>query len=214
MAASTSTKEADKRAKAFVDYMNKTYKKLSADAAKIAKSGKGMATGKDLDYYKNFPTVTFAVNKGNTKLHSPQDKAEGLSAGRTQVCWSAHMVDKARHINTKVNGKTVNHTVKTALGVYHADYAKHWAAGLKTAKLRNWDNGLTWAEGDPPHVELPNSKIADFTDDLVKQCLTHYAKITRKDGKKKNTDFEKKYAKELAPYLKKYATKKGAKAAP
>jgi hypothetical protein len=200
------TKEADKRAKIFISFMNNTYKKLHSDAQRTLKTGLGVESGKDPEYYEKFPKVTFSMNRGKTKLQSPLHKAIGLSAGRTSVCWSAHMVDKARHINTHVNGETCNQAPKQMrlLGIYHDEYRINWVKGLKKSRLRNYGNKLYWAENDPPHVELPNSKVADFGNPLVQECLDHYARLTRKEGKKKNTNFERDYARALKTHVEKY----------
>jgi len=188
------TKEIEKRSKNFVDHMNSVYKKLFADAKKGG---------------EEFPKVTFALGKGdNTKIRSPERQAEGVIKQNTKVCWSAHMMDKARHINTTVDGKLANNksTRATLLGDNLADYKKNWVEGLKKAKLKSAGGGLKYIDWDGPHVELPASKPSK-TDPLVLKCLEEYARLTRKKGKKKNVKFEENNKAQLEPFLKKYEKK-------
>ncbi|MBL4807658.1 MAG: hypothetical protein JKY31_10265 [Rhodobacteraceae bacterium] len=188
------TKEIVKRSKTFVSNMNALYKKLLADAKKEG---------------EEFPKVTFALGQGsNTKLRSPEKQAEGVILKNTKVCWSAHMVDKARHVNTTVNGSLANKksTRASLLGDHLGDYKKNWIAGLKKAKIRSAGGGLKYIDWDGPHVELPDSKPSK-TDPLVLKCLDEYARLTRKSGKKKNASFEKKNKTRLESYFKKYEKK-------
>jgi hypothetical protein len=54
-------------------------------------------------------------------------------------------------------------------------------------------------------VELPDAKLP-FADKRVQECLAHYAKLTRDDGKKKNASFEK--DSQIKKYLEDYEKKK------
>jgi hypothetical protein len=50
---------------------------------------------------------------------------------------------------------------------------------------------------------LADARLAK-NDARVLACYEEYAKLTRKDGKKKNDKFEKQFGKDLEKYLKKY----------
>ena len=56
-------------------------------------------------------------------------------------------------------------------------------------------------------VSIPNSKVKR-TDSRAEACLEEYVRLTRKEGKRRNKSFEKKYAPTLAPYLERYARKR------
>lgn len=192
--------EVTKRSKKFIAYMNATYRGLLKNAETNVKIGLFP------EFYGTFPKVTFEINRGDTGLQTPEHKAEGIVCKRSSTCRSAHLVDAARHINTRVNGKVANQKGKQAkaFGDHFEQFQEIWADGLKAADLRNYANKLIWAKQDPPHVELPNSKIRKLGDPLVQKCLAAYARKTRLEGRKHNTKFEKRYKTALKKHLEKY----------
>jgi hypothetical protein len=151
------------------------------------------------------PVVTFALDTSRvTKSRTPAEQAEQVVRGglNSTVCWGAHMADKAMHVVMKVDG-TVNWDPKKTMAEDFVAFKKKWAEAMKSKGLKNFEGGDGWGEGDAFHLELSDSRIA-HTDDRVVACLKEYAKLTRKDGKNKNDEFEKKYAKELKKYLDPY----------
>ena len=54
------------------------------------------------------PVVTFVFDSNPaTKGRTPTEQAEQVVAGRSWVCWGAHMADKAPHVLMKADGKVV-----------------------------------------------------------------------------------------------------------
>jgi hypothetical protein len=152
--------------------------------------------------------VTFVVGdrKGN-KSRTPKEQAELLVGGSTQVCWSAHMADKARDLHMKVDGK-ISWEPKDAFGDDFDAFKKKWGEAMKKNGLKNAAGGDGWPSWDEFHVELPDSKVSR-TDERATACIAEYARLTREDGKKQNAKFEKEYAKLLQPHLAKYEKKTG-----
>ena len=149
------------------------------------------------------PEVTFVLDPNPaTKCRTPAEQAEQVVAGRSQVCWGAHMADKARHVIMKADGK-VTWDPKTIMGDDFDAFKKKWADAMKAKGLKNAKGGDGWYDGDSFHLEMADSKISK-TDDRVKACLEEYARLSRKEGKGKNDKFEKDYASLLKDYLKKY----------
>ena len=149
------------------------------------------------------PVVTFALEQNpKTKSRTPAEQAAEVSAGRSMVCWGAHMADKARHVVMKANG-SITWDYKKTMGGDFEEFKKCWAAAMKRNGLRNAKGGDGWFEGDAFHLEMPDSKISK-TDVRVAACLDEYARLTREDGEKKNDRFETTYAKELNKYLAPY----------
>lgn len=169
--------------------------KKSGDKAK-AKPGKKAAPSK----------IEFTMDpNAATKSRTPAEQAAEVAAGRSWVCWGAHMADKARHVIMKVDGK-ISWEPKKVFDDSFNDFKKAWAKAMKDNKLKNAEGKDGWYDGDSFHLELDDSKI-DKTDERVAACLEEYVDLTRNKGKKQNDTFEKKYAKDLKPYIDK-ATKK------
>lgn len=152
------------------------------------------------------PVVSFVFDPSKaTQARTPAEQAAQVVAGRSWVCWGAHMADKARHVMMKVDGK-VSWDPKKALGEDFDEFKKIWAATMKRHGLKNAAGKDGWYEGDAFHLELSDSKIAK-TDDRVKACFDEYARLSRQENKGKNDKFEKNYASDLKAYLEKYTPK-------
>jgi len=152
------------------------------------------------------PLITFALDpSGVTKCRTPAEQAAQVVAGRSLVCWGAHMADKARHVIMKSDGK-VTWEPKKAMGDDFDAFKKSWASTMSRHGLKNANGKDGWYEGDAFHLELADSKIAR-SDERVKACFEEYTRLSRKENKGKNEKFEKDYAKDLKPYLEKYTPK-------
>jgi hypothetical protein len=149
-------------------------------------------------------SIVFDPSKA-TLARTPAEQAQQVVAGRSWVCWGAHMADKARHVMMKVDGK-VSWDPKKALGDDFDAFKKAWASTMKKHGLKNAAGKDGWYDGDAFHLELSDSKIAK-TDDRVKACFDEYARLSRQENKGKNDKFEKNYASDLKAYLEKYAPK-------
>lgn len=150
------------------------------------------------------PEVTFILDPNSaTKCRTPAEQAAQVVSGRSDVCWSSHMADKARHVIMKADGK-VTFDYKKTMGDDFDAFKKKWGEVMKAKGLKNFKTGDGWAEGDAFHLEMADSRISK-TDDRVKACLDEYARLSRQEkGGKKNTSFEKTYAGLLKEYLAKY----------
>lgn len=154
------------------------------------------------------PVIAFALDKGSaTKVRTPEEQAAQVAAGRSWVCWGAHMADAARHVVMKVDGK-IEWDPKKAFGADWSAFQTLWAATMKKHKLKNARGGDGWFSGDGFHLELADSKMAK-TDPRCKACLEEYARLTRTGKNKPNAKFEKAYPALLAPYVAKYEKKAG-----
>ena len=141
----------------------------------------------------------------DTKGRSPADQAVDVVNNKSQVCWSAHMADRARHVFMYVDGKgTLD--FKKALGDDFDAFKKTWKDVMSDNKLCNADGNAGWCDWDAMHLEIPESKIS-FDDARTKACFEEYARLSRKEKKGTNPRFEKAYAKELKSYLDKYESK-------
>lgn len=200
------TAEADKLRKARLEQQKKDEAAAKKEAEK-AKADKKPADKKAAE--KKVvppPEVTFALSPTKeSKSRTPAEQAELLVAGSTKVCWSAHMADKARHVLMKVDGK-VAWEAKKAFGEDFEAFKKKWGEVMKKYGLKNAAGGDGWPTWDEFHLELPNAKVAR-TDERACACLDEYARLTRKEGKKQNADFEKTYAKLLKTFVEKYEKK-------
>ena len=149
------------------------------------------------------PEVNFRLSKTTvSKSRTPAEQAKLVVQGSTYVCWSSHMADKARHVTMKVDGK-ISWKPKTAFGDDFATFKKKWGEVMKRHGLKNASGKDGWPSWDQFHLELPDSKVAR-SDERAKSCLDEYARLTRKEGKKKNSSFESKYSKFLKTYVEQY----------
>jgi hypothetical protein len=198
----------EKRTKSFADDMTEVCAKLRK--ARMEAMEKGEKKGDKKDDKKKAaepPEVTFAMERTPvTQFRTPADQAVELVKGSTKVCWSAHMADKARHVIMKADGK-ITWDPKKAMGEDFDAFKKKWAEAMKSNGLKNADGGDGWYNSDAFHLELADSKISK-TDERAEACMDEYARLTREEGKKQNQAFEAKYAREMAPYLKKYEKNK------
>jgi hypothetical protein len=152
------------------------------------------------------PVVTFVLDPAKeTKGRTPAEQAAQVVAGRSWVCWGAHMADKARHVIMKADGKITWDAKKTMAEDFN-DFKKAWAKAMSKHGLKNANGKDGWYDGDAFHLELADSKIAR-TDERVKACFEEYARLSRKEDKGSNDKFEKDYAHDLKPYLDKYPAK-------
>jgi hypothetical protein len=165
---------------------------------------------KDPKKVEDPPVVTFVFDPNPvTKVRTPAEQAEQVVAGRSWVCWGAHMADKARHVIMKADGK-VTWDAKKTMGDDFDAFKKQWADAMKGKGLKNAKGADGWFDGDAFHLELSDSKIAK-TDERVVACLDEYARLSRQENKGKNDKFEKDYAALLKDYLKKYEPKEAVK---
>jgi hypothetical protein len=157
------------------------------------------------------PVVTFDMSPAKeSSVRTPAQQAQEVIEKQSNVCWGAHMSDKARHVRMKVDGKLDFDYVK-ALGEDFNAFKKKWGEVMKNYKLKNYTGTDGWAEGaDKFHLELPESRISRSGERAL-ACLDEYARLTREEGKKKNEKFEKKYTNLLKPYVEKYEKKPGPK---
>lgn len=159
------------------------------------------------------PDLTFSVSQNkNSKVRTPAEQAEQVAAGRSWVCWSSHMSDKARHILIKSAGKPIHEIRDLKLVLRRLDwkfeeFKDRWVALLKKHDLLNYKAKLAWGDGDEFHVEMPDSKL-EQSDVRAQSCLAEYARLTRQNGHAKNAKFEKGYSALLKPHVDKYETKK------
>ena len=191
----------EKVVKAFAsDISDSATKLLEASADKKAKAkSKDDKKGSKKDDGKP-PTIEFILNSNPaTKSRTPAEQAEEIVAGKSWVCWGAHMADKARHVIMKVDGK-VNWDPKKVFDDDFPDFKKLWTSAMKSNGLVNANGGDGWHDGDSFHLELPGSKIAK-ADERAKACFEEYVRLTREEGKDKNDKFESDYAKDLKPYI-------------
>lgn len=197
---------ADDMTSACADLRKASMDKAKKEAEKAAKDKKDEKTKDDKKKETEPPVITFALDPGkDTKSRSPAEQAAQVVAGRSWVCWGAHMADKARHVIMKVDGK-INWDAKKTLGDDFDAFKKSWAEKLKKRGLKNANGGDGWFDGDAFHVEMADSKIAK-TDKRVEACFEEYARLSRKEDKGKNEKFEKEYASDLKSYLEKYTPK-------
>ncbi len=205
--ADDSSTDIDKRAGRFCRDMEGAWADFKkTKGTKDKKSSKADEASKDATPAE-IPTLTFSVSKNSSSnSRTPKQQAAEVAAGRSSVCWSAHMSDKSRHILMTVDGKAVTDSAKVEklLGDYFDDFTSTWGMELKTCGLVNYRGRDGWGgAGDGFHVELPESKISQ-TDERAVACMEEYARLTREDGKKKNDKFEREYASSLKGILKKY----------
>lgn len=141
---------------------------------------------------------SLSPNKAS-KSRTPAEQAAEVAGGRSWVCWSAHMADKARHVIMSVNGK-VTWDSKKVFGLNFAEFKKQWAANMRKHGLKNYKGQDGWGDGDEFHLELPDAKV-ERTDERAKACLREYVRLTREAGKQKNAKFEESYKALLQPYI-------------
>lgn len=199
-----------------IDSIASSFAKLmTAEAAKLRQSALDKQAKAGGDQAK-IPVVTFEVNTSvdkTTGVRTPAEQAVFVSKGTSNVCWSAHMSDRARDVIMKVDGKRSWQDLEDAFGddscgpgTNFDTFKKKWVEVRRSLGLKDAGGGDTWFDKDPFHVELPDAKISR-TDERAKACLEEYARLTREKKQRQNPGFEKTYAKLLEPYLKDYEKK-------
>jgi hypothetical protein len=183
------------RCKKFISGLERRCAKLHVETKKLIE--KHQASGGLRAKANAFPSglkVRISPNQ-KANFRTPKQQADSLTK-RSKTCWGAHMSDKARHINIK------------------SDDVKEWQAGLsgftadkwhkelfkgvfvmamKDAGLVNWLDKPDWGEGDEFHLQLEGAyKRTAIAKKRELACVEEYLRLTRKKGKKKNVDFEKK----------------------
>ncbi len=195
--------EGEKKAQA-----KKDAKKSDSDKKSDKKDEKGT------DWDKKLHTVTFRCStRKETLTRTPEAQATEVAEHDSWSCASAHMVDKARHVEMVLNG-ALSWKLETAFGTGEKQFvtaSAFWKYfGTLFAK-----HGVVNASGKPEvhskdkfHIELPESKVPR-SDKKVKTCIECYAKKVyleqEKYPKGPNTKFENAYkCAELTAAIKKY----------
>ncbi len=167
--------------------------KRAAKIATLTKAG-------DAEADKKLVKVRFKYSSGKGSiLRSPEQQAIYVSDGTSWTCAGSHMVDKARHVLMMYapagKKEKASWKLSEAFGskdhhfVTLSDLKKKWKTLMSTHGLKNHKGGDGMGGGDEFHFELPDSKVP-HSDKRVQACLVHYAKITRLEGRKKNSKFE------------------------
>lgn len=153
-----------------------------------------VATGETIPEDQLFPAKVKGRIKstGKAGFRSSAEQADSLTK-RSPSCFSAHMTNKARHVNVSVNGG------KFCAGLSGLKLSKDnqkrfkaaWVAAMKRAGVHNNKGVLAWGQGDEFHLQLPGAyKRSSQTRNLERKCLDAYLKLTREGSNPKNTDFE------------------------
>ena len=153
----------------------------------------------------DLPELKVTVSKlAVTKVRVPKEQAEQIVKGVSWTCSSAHMGDNARHVALSKAGKYVAKPSTDLTADEFKAFTEAWNAAMTANGLKNYAGKDGFNESDAYHLELPDSKLP-FSDKRVQECLVHYAKMTREDGKKKNEKFEKDA--QIKKYLDEYEKK-------
>src|SRR5262249_25125953 len=98
--------------------------------ARLEKQKKSQGTDKK-SKQASVPVVTFSLSQNKeSKVRTPAEQALQVANGKSWVCWGSHMVDKARHVLMKVDGK-VSWDAKKALGEDFEAFKKTWGELMK-----------------------------------------------------------------------------------
>jgi len=145
---------------------------------------------------QTMPRITFSVSPNrSSSFRTPAEQAREVVAGRSHVCWGAHMSDKARHILPRVDGRAITDgdEFERLLGPNLPWFQALWASELRSQGLLDAGGGTTWFKKsglhDQLHVELPHAKI-DQTDSRAQACVDEYARLLRVESKSQNHAFE------------------------
>lgn len=129
------------------------------------------------------------------RARSPEDQARMIARNVSWTCNSSHMTNSARHVYLYQDGQIVWNlkSLETALG--KDDYAmvmSLYAMAMKRQGLMNHKGTGTFEPGggDPYHVELPASRLAQEDKSIV-QCVQEYARLVKSGEGKQNKDFER-----------------------
>ncbi len=147
------------------------------------------------------PTMTFQVSSNKkSSFRTPAEQAAEVAAShpKSNACWSAHMSDKARHILPRVDGRWIfdGDDLETILGDHLPWFKALWASELRVNALLNAGREACWMEKKPGakftdqlHVELHNARI-DQNDERAAACVDEYARLVKKEGGRRNAEFE------------------------
>lgn len=81
--------------------------------------------------------MTFKIDKVNGSIRTPAQQAALVVKGTSQVCWSAHMADKARDILMFADGRYVSGSVKKIMGDDFEAFKKAWLSNRKSIGLKD-----------------------------------------------------------------------------
>lgn len=189
-------------------------KTISGSGGAKAGSGGAKKDDKPTDWDKQLHTVTFRCSTRTVTLtRTPEAQATEVAKHSSWSCASAHMVDKARHVEMVLNGK-LSWELKTAFGtgdkqfVTEAAFWKYFGTLFSTHNVVNASGKPEVHGKDKFHLELADAKVPR-SDKKVKECMDCYAKKiyleVEKHPKGPNSDFEKNFkSAELAASIKKY----------
>ena len=205
------------KSKAMAVALNKAVKikraaKVAALKAADAKAAKADPAAKPpADPEKRVNTVSFAVSKfsSSSKRTGAQQAAEVMS-GKSWTCSSGHMTDAARHVGMYYaepgKAKTLAKKGADPFGneekhfMTFAEFKAEWSKQMKLQGLKNYKAKDGYADGDVYHVELPESRLARDSAEVI-ACMKEYVRLTREGGKKINATFETDWKAELKPYV-------------
>lgn len=140
--------------------------------------------------------VIISKNRIDRARHAT-DQAKLVVGNKSWTCNSSHMTNSARHVYVTFNGKSniVWNIDRLKSRIGSNEYAfliSLYAMGMNRAGLYNFkgSRGFLPNSKDPYHVELPQSRM-EKADPQITRCFAEYARLTRIDGKTRNTEFEK-----------------------
>ena len=74
--------------------------------AEIDKAQKAKDPKSKIALPKPVPSISFKLDPAaDTAARTPYEQATQVAAGRSEVCWGAHMADRARHVIMKIDAK-------------------------------------------------------------------------------------------------------------
>lgn len=138
--------------------------------------------------------VRFKISQNKkAKCRTAKQQAEAVLKGGSWVCWGAHMSDKARHVIMSVEGTAYYGLGKCKpIRPFKKQFIAAWGKAMSDAGLLNFKSEPGYRSGDEFHLELPDARLKK-SDERARACMEHYVRETRKNGRKKNTKFEKSY---------------------
>jgi hypothetical protein len=118
----------------------------------------------------DLPVITLRVGRNLGAARPPPQEAFPLVERSTEVCWSAHMADKARDIYMFANGRYVAH-LDQAMGADFNAYKRAWQDNRWRIRLSDARGKNGWVESDPLHVETRQSKLESLPSPLAGQAF-------------------------------------------
>lgn len=183
----------DKCCKTFIGALEKKCEKLHIETKKLIE--KHQAKGGPRAKAKPFPSGLKGRISPNQKANfrTPKQQADSLTK-KSHTCWSAHMSDKARHINIRSDDVK---KWQTGLSGFTKDkwhkelFRGVFVMAMKDAQLVNMLDNLAWGEGDEFHLQLKGAyKRTPIARKRELACVEEYLRLTRKKDRKINTSFE------------------------